>query len=132
VSPTNHILFLAFSARSHLRILVQFSVNFLLLHPSSINTILVTQVAKTKLDEELALQPASLLRDLEDRFRVIVTPDELTPGSSAIEEVRAFMKGSSSVIRSLMGGKGEGRFAKVPCLVIADVSHLLSSERPAS
>ena len=121
MTPTNHILIVPLSAPSHLRLLVQFSLNLLELHPSLVMTMLISSITTPRLKQELNLQPKALISRLQSRFRWIETEDGLEKGSTTFEEHQAVQRSAGPLFELVLSGKGEGHFASIPCLVICDV-----------
>ena len=121
--PTNHIVFVPVSSRSHIRLLLQLSLNCLVLHPSLIATVLVPQIYTERIDQELALQPPALLERMRDRFRVVKIDDGLTAIGGFGMENQVFAQKSPPVVEALIRGQvGDGRWTTRPCAFVGDVS----------
>jgi len=124
MTATNHILIIPISSRSHLRLLLQFTLNLLTIHPSTIATILIPSVTASRIEQETALQPKRLMDQMGSRIRVTgVEVDllDLQAGSSAFAENQALRPVIGSYFEDILSGKGKGRFSTTPCMVICDV-----------
>lgn len=118
--PNDHFVFVPLTAWSHLRLILTFSLNLLVLHPSLVNTILITSLTRPRLDREVALQPDGLKQQVEGRWRVLVVEDGLEDGVTPAEERKAFGENFPNALRDLLI-ETEGRFATVPCAFLCDV-----------
>jgi len=117
----NHLVLLPLFARSHLRLSLQLTLNLLNLHPSLVATILITSVCTSRLDQEIQLQPKSVVARLEGRLRVKTVEVGLAQDAGVVQENEAFKERIGPSLEELLCGKGEDRFAPVPCLFICDV-----------
>ena len=122
MEPTDHFVYVPMSLWSHLRMTLQFSINLLQLHPSLINTFMVNSITLPRLKRELSLQPASLMKQLEGRRRIVEVKDDLRPGTNAVEERQVFTENFPEALRRVLRGEAEGRFRTVPCAFICDVA----------
>ena len=121
MSPNNHIVLVPISARSHLRLLTQLALNLLTLHDSLVVTMLITSVSAPRLQQEINLQPKNLMAKMGSRFRVVSVKDDLPQDAGPYAE-HEVMKGTiGPALEQILSGKGEARFATVPCLFISDV-----------
>lgn len=119
----NHILVLVIpiSVRSHLRLLLQLTLNILGIHPSTVATMLITSVTTPQIEKEMQLQPCGVMTELGDRFRTVVVDVQLPVNATMIEDHMALQHRIHPVLDKLLEGKEEGAFATPPCLVICDV-----------
>ena len=119
IAQTNYLLILPIPSRSHLRLLLQLTLNILEFHPSTIATILITSVTSSMLEQEIKLQPN--MTRLEERLRVRQASDDLEQGASVTAKAQATQKGVGPLLDEVLSGIGEDRFATIPCLVIHDL-----------
>ena len=119
-APTNHILVLPVPSRSHLRLLLQLTLNILQFHPSIVATIIITSVTSSLLEQEIKLQPN--MSRLNERLRVKQARDDLEQGAPAMMRIQAIQKSVGPLLDEVLSGRSDGRFATIPCLVIHDVS----------
>lgn len=93
----NHLVLLPLFARSHLRLSLQLTLNLLNLHPSLVATILITSVCTSRLDQEIQLQPKSVVARLEGRLRVKTVEVGLAQDAGVVQENEAFKEESAQV-----------------------------------
>ena len=118
-AQTNHLLILPVPSRSHLRLLLQLTLNILELHPSTIATIIITSVTSSMLEQEIRLQ--SNMTRMEERLRVRQASDDLEQGAPAMARIQAVQKSVGPLLDEVLSGIGEDRFATIPCLVVHDL-----------
>ncbi len=118
---THHIVIVPISGWSHLRLILRFTLDLLTLHPSLVITFLITSLALPRLQREIDLHPATVIKSLESRFRIFEKDDGVVPGSGPRAEVLGFEKIAGEAITEILKG-GEGRFGTRPCAFILDVS----------
>ena len=121
MSSGQHIVFLPASAKSHVRLLFQFSLNLLTIHPSLSNTFLVSSINAPFLNQEAALQPASLMNALKGRWQIVEVEVGLQPETSALIEREAFKDNLHIPLKKMMEGKGSSGFTQRPSAFVIDV-----------
>ncbi len=121
---SNHLVIVPVSAWSHLRLILHFSLSLLLTHPSTILTFLITSTISPRLDKELALMPLSRLNKVKGRWRTVVVPGDVVPGSGPMAEQVIFGQVAGKAVEDLLNpvrGEEQGRFGIRPCAFICDV-----------
>ena len=128
MAPSNHVLIVPITSGSHIRVIIQFTLNLLTFHPSLVATILIGSIAVPRIEKEISLQPEALVSIFRDRIQLKVVEDGLAPGAGgAFIENNILKERAGPALDELLEGKGQGRFAAVPCMVINDASLRQSS-----
>ena len=81
VELTNHFVIVPVSAWSHLRLLLNFTLNLLTIHPSTIVTFLITTPTTLRLEKEISLHPSTYVVPLRSRIRVVEMESSFIPGT---------------------------------------------------
>ena len=121
MSAQPHIVFIPSSARSHIRLLFQLSLNLLSIHPSLVNTFLVTSLNAPFLREEASIQRHELMTAVAGRWQIVEIDVGLEPGTSPLVERVALEERLNEPLKVLIGGKGKPGFQVKPCAFICDV-----------
>ena len=113
---TRHVVVVCSNLTSHLRVLVQLSLNLLDLHHDLGITLLYPSTASLALERDLGSQPKSLIDRVVTRLETKLV-DIGTPGGW-LRELEIYRDGIESIIEDLLSGSN----GAVPGLILADVS----------
>lgn len=125
--PTNHFVVIPLRSVSHLRLLLNFSLNLLDVHPSLIITFLISSSSVPLIQRDLSLQSDRTLLDLAGRYTIISVEDGTDRLGNTLSEPQGFAAGFQEVVKSVLQGQDStaGRFARRPCAFICDVCELV-------